>query len=57
MDFGQPNAEIGWKMADGQLLFLVLTYRVHASSRKSAMKMRVELEKRCVHKNVLMEGI
>jgi len=24
MDFGQPNVEIGWKMANGQLLFLVL---------------------------------
>ena len=24
MDFGQPNAEIGQKMADGQLLFLTL---------------------------------
>ena len=24
MDFGQPNAEIGWKMANGQLLFLAL---------------------------------
>jgi len=24
MDFGQPNVEIGRKMANGQLLFLVL---------------------------------
>ena len=24
MEFGQPNAEIGRKMADGQLLFLAL---------------------------------
>ena len=24
MDFGQPIAEIGWKMANGQLLFLAL---------------------------------
>ena len=24
MDFGRPNAEIGWKMANGWLLFLVL---------------------------------
>ena len=24
MDFGQPNAEIGRKMADGRLLFLAL---------------------------------
>ena len=24
MDFGRPNAEIGRKMADGQLLFLTL---------------------------------
>ena len=24
MDFGLPNAEIGWKMANGQLLFLAL---------------------------------
>ena len=24
MDFGQPNAEIGLKMANGQLLFLAL---------------------------------
>ena len=24
MDFGQPNPEIGWKMANGRLLFLAL---------------------------------
>ena len=24
IDFGRPNAEIGWKMANGQLLFLAL---------------------------------
>ena len=24
MDFGRPNAEIGWKMANGRLLFLAL---------------------------------
>ena len=24
MDFGWPNVEIGWKMANGQLLFLAL---------------------------------
>ena len=24
MDFGRPNDEIGWKMANGQLLFLAL---------------------------------
>ena len=24
MDFGLPNAEIGWKMANGRLLFLAL---------------------------------
>jgi len=24
MDFGQPNVEIGWKMANGQLLILAL---------------------------------
>jgi len=24
MDFGQPNVEVGWKMANGQLLFLAL---------------------------------
>ena len=24
MDFGQPNVEIGWKMANAQLLFLAL---------------------------------
>ena len=27
MDFGQPNAEIGRKMANGRLLFLVLINR------------------------------
>jgi len=26
MDFGQPNIKIGRKMANGQLLFLVLIY-------------------------------
>ena len=26
MDFGRPNVEIGQKMANGQLLFLALTY-------------------------------
>ena len=26
MDFGQPNVEIGRKMANGQLLFLGLCY-------------------------------
>jgi len=26
MDFGRPNVEIGWKMANGELLFLVLTW-------------------------------
>ena len=24
MDFGRPNVEIGWKMANGRLLFLAL---------------------------------
>ena len=24
MDFGRPNVEIAWKMANGRLLFLVL---------------------------------
>jgi len=24
MDFGRPNVEIGWKMANGQLLILAL---------------------------------
>ena len=32
MDFGQPNAEIGQKMANGQLLFLALYYQ-HACQR------------------------
>jgi len=27
MDFGQPNVEIGQKMANGQLLFLALQQR------------------------------
>ena len=26
IDFGRPNAEIGWKMASGRLLFLALIY-------------------------------
>ena len=26
MDFGWPNAEIGWKMANGRLLFLALPH-------------------------------
>ena len=29
MDFGWPNAKIGWKMSSGQLLFLAL--KVHDS--------------------------
>ena len=28
MDFGRPNAKIGWKMASGQLLFLALQYHI-----------------------------
>ena len=28
MDFGQPNAEVGWKMANGQLLLIALDYCV-----------------------------
>ena len=28
MDFGWPNAEIGWKMANGQQLFLTLFLKV-----------------------------
>ena len=31
MDFGQPNAEIGQKMAKGQLLFLALHYMLSIS--------------------------
>ena len=27
MDFGRPNVEIGWKMANGRLLFLALLLR------------------------------
>jgi len=33
MDFGQPNVEIGWKMANGQLLFLAL-YALVGFSKK-----------------------
>ena len=29
MDYGRPNAEIGWKMANGQLLFLTLCERIN----------------------------
>jgi len=29
MDFGQPNVEIGWKVANGQLLFLALDEYTH----------------------------
>jgi len=28
MHFGQPNVEVSWKMANGQLLFLALGYYV-----------------------------
>ena len=28
MDFGQPNAELGWKMANGQQLLLALYLKV-----------------------------
>ena len=28
MDFGRPNAEIGWKMANGQQLLLALYLKV-----------------------------
>ena len=28
-NFGRPNAEIGWKMANGRLLFLALLKLVH----------------------------
>ena len=33
MDFGQSNAEIGWKMANGQLLFLALPIPPHSQAR------------------------
>ena len=32
MDFGRPNAEIGWKMANGQLLFLALPIPPHSQA-------------------------
>ena len=28
MDFGRPNVEIGWKMANGQQLFLALYLKI-----------------------------
>ena len=30
MEFGWPYVQIGWKMADGQLLFLALHYQILA---------------------------
>ena len=30
MDFGRPNVEIGWKMANGRLLFLALHNKANA---------------------------
>ena len=33
MDFGQPNAEIGQKMVNGQLLFLALPIPPHSQAR------------------------
>ena len=35
MDFGQPNVEIGRKLANGQLLFLALVSRFHKRRRNS----------------------
>ena len=29
MDFGRPNAEIGWKMANGQLILTLVCVGVH----------------------------
>ena len=29
MDYGWPNAEISWKMANGRLLFLTLCERIN----------------------------
>ena len=33
LDFGQPNAKIGRKMASGQLLFLALPIPPHSQTR------------------------
>ena len=33
MDFGRPNVEVGWKMANGQLLFLALHAPLTISAR------------------------
>ena len=37
MDFGQPNVEIGQKMADSQLLFLGLHIRTRPLSDKKTI--------------------
>ena len=36
MDFGRPNVEIGWKMANSQLLFLALKFTWISSASQPA---------------------
>ena len=38
MDFGQPNAVIGWKMANGRLLFLALQPKLTFANQIVNMK-------------------
>ena len=37
MDFGRPNAEIGWKMANGRLLFLALMYHLSTGNKNYSL--------------------
>jgi len=39
MDFGWPNVEIGWKMANGQLLFLALHVCDQANKNQPCRRM------------------
>ena len=52
MDFGQPNVEIGQKMANGRLLFLALFMHDHVHNQEYWQKNFGKLSSICQFANV-----
>jgi len=49
MDFGQPNVEIGQKMANGQLLFLTLHITYYPMVQKILIKFLALISSKITH--------